>query len=105
LKKLPKILFSVKKIEINGQEIIDILNISPSPKIGWILETLLGIVLDNPQKNNKEFLIDKTKNFYLATRNKILELFKNEFAKKILIVIFILITLMISIFLVIKNKK
>ena len=52
---------SVKKIEINGQEIIDILNISPSPKIGWILETLLGIVLDNPQKNNKEFLIDKTK--------------------------------------------
>ena len=51
---------SVKKLEIDGREIMKILNISSGPKIGWILETLLGIVLDDPQKNDKKFLIKKT---------------------------------------------
>ncbi len=52
---------SVKTLKIDGREVMSILNISPGPKIGWILEILLGIVLEDPKKNNKEFLIEKTK--------------------------------------------
>ncbi len=52
---------SVKTLDISGQEIMNTLNVSPGPRIGWILETLLGIVLEDPEKNNKEFLIEKAK--------------------------------------------
>ena len=33
-----------------------ILDIKPGPKIGQLLDILLGYVLDDPKKNNKEFL-------------------------------------------------
>jgi len=47
---------SAKMLEINGNDLMKILNIKPGPKIGQILDILLGYVLDNPKKNNKEFL-------------------------------------------------
>ena len=33
-----------------------ILNIKPGPKIGWVLDVLLGLVLSDPKKNKKEVL-------------------------------------------------
>jgi poly(A) polymerase/tRNA nucleotidyltransferase (CCA-adding enzyme) len=45
---------SAKFLEINGNDIT-----KPGPKIGWILEVLLGYTLSDPGKNNKEFLTDK----------------------------------------------
>ena len=47
---------SAKMLEINGNDLMSILNIKPGPKIGQILDILLGYVLDNPKKNEKEFL-------------------------------------------------
>lgn len=47
---------SVKMLKVNGQDIMDILKIKPGPKIGQILDVLLGYVLLDPKKNNKEFL-------------------------------------------------
>jgi len=37
------------------------LNIKPGPKIGQILDILLGYVLGNPKKNEKAFLEEKIK--------------------------------------------
>ena len=47
---------SAKMLKVNGNDLIKILNIKPGPKIGQILDILLGYVLDDPQKNNREFL-------------------------------------------------
>lgn len=45
-----------KMLKINGNDLMKILGIKPGPKIGQILDILLGYVLDDPKKNDKEFL-------------------------------------------------
>lgn len=47
---------SAKMLKINGNDLMSILGIKPGPRIGQTLDILLGYVLDDPQKNNKEFL-------------------------------------------------
>jgi poly(A) polymerase/tRNA nucleotidyltransferase (CCA-adding enzyme) len=47
---------SAKMLKVNGLDIMNILKIEPGPKIGQILDVLLGYVLDDPKKNDKEFL-------------------------------------------------
>jgi len=47
---------SAKMLKINGNDLIKLLDIKPGPRIGQTLDVLLGYVLDNPEKNNKEFL-------------------------------------------------
>jgi poly(A) polymerase/tRNA nucleotidyltransferase (CCA-adding enzyme) len=56
IEKISKDPISAKMIKINGNEIIKILEIKPGPKIGQILDVLLGYVLDDPKKNKKDFL-------------------------------------------------
>jgi len=43
-------------IKVNGQDIMSLLKIQPGPKIGWILNILLAVVLEDPKKNEKDFL-------------------------------------------------
>ncbi len=52
---------SVKTLKVSGKEVIDILKIKPGPKVGQILDVLLGYVLADPKKNKKEFLRKETK--------------------------------------------
>jgi len=52
---------SVKMLKINGNDIIRELKIKPGPKIGAILEALLAEVINDPQKNNKKYLIKRIK--------------------------------------------
>ena len=47
-------------LKVNGKDIMDVLRIEPGPKVGYILDVLLGYVLDDPKKNNKEFLEKET---------------------------------------------
>ncbi|HOU45658.1 MAG TPA: CCA tRNA nucleotidyltransferase [Candidatus Pacearchaeota archaeon] len=49
---------SAKMIKINGNDLISLLNIPPSKKIGNILEILLADVLNNPKLNDKKILQD-----------------------------------------------
>jgi hypothetical protein len=44
--------FSINNLEINGNDIIQILGLSPGPCVGKIKQQLFEIVLDNPLKNN-----------------------------------------------------
>lgn len=43
-------------LKVSGNDVIEILKIKPGPKIGKVLDILLGIVLENPKKNTKIFL-------------------------------------------------
>ncbi len=52
---------SLKDLNINGAEIMEILNISPSRKIGEILNTLFEEILDDSSKNTKEYLTQRVK--------------------------------------------
>src|SRR3989339_833827 len=56
IEKVSKDPISAKMLKVNGEIIMGILKIKPGPKIGQILDVLLGIVLDDPKKNSTEFL-------------------------------------------------
>ncbi len=56
IEKVSKDPISVKMLKINGNGLMKILDEKPGPKIGQILDILLGYVLDDPKKNTKEFL-------------------------------------------------
>ncbi len=47
---------SVKMLKINGDDLMQTLKIKPGPKIGAILDILLGEVIEDPKRNNKEYL-------------------------------------------------
>lgn len=52
---------SLKDMKINGAEIMGILNIKPSRKVGEILNTLFEEILDDSGKNTKEYLEKRVK--------------------------------------------
>ncbi len=56
IEKVSKDPISVKMLKVNGQDVMQILNVKPGPKIGQILDILLEQVLNNPENNKKEFL-------------------------------------------------
>jgi tRNA nucleotidyltransferase (CCA-adding enzyme) len=52
---------SVKMLRINGTDLMELLKIEPSPKIGAILDVLLSDVIEDPQLNTKEYLEKKSR--------------------------------------------
>jgi len=52
---------SVKMLKVSGHDVMEILKIGPGLKIGQVLDILLGEVLEDPQKNEKDYLMKKIK--------------------------------------------
>ncbi len=50
---------SVKMLKVNGEDVMKELNITGSPKVGLILNSLLAEVLDDPSKNIKDHLVER----------------------------------------------
>ncbi|OHA01388.1 MAG: hypothetical protein A3C12_00485 [Candidatus Sungbacteria bacterium RIFCSPHIGHO2_02_FULL_49_20] len=48
-----------KMLAVNGNDVMQILGISPSPKIGFILDAMLEEVIDDPAKNSKDYLTSR----------------------------------------------
>jgi hypothetical protein len=78
IEKVSKDPISVKMLKINGNDLMQILEEKPGPKIGQILDALLGLVLDDPKKNNKKYLETEAKKFA-----KLPEKYLKELAEKI----------------------
>ncbi len=53
--------FSVKDLKINGQDIMEVLNTKPGPKVGETLDQLFQEVLEDSSKNNREYLLKRVK--------------------------------------------
>lgn len=51
---------SVAMLNIDGKKIMDICKLSPSPKIGMILNALMEEVLENPKLNTEKYLTEKS---------------------------------------------
>ncbi len=56
IEKVSKDPISAKLLKTNGDRVMKILEIKPGPIVGQILDILLGYVLEDPNKNKKEFL-------------------------------------------------
>lgn len=47
---------SVKMLKVNGEDIMRLTGIAPSPKVGLLLNSLLAEVLEDPSRNMREYL-------------------------------------------------
>ncbi len=56
MKKVQEDPISAKMLKINGDDLIKLLKIKPSPKIGAILDVLLSDVIEDPKLNDKKYL-------------------------------------------------
>ncbi|MEA3463782.1 MAG: CCA tRNA nucleotidyltransferase [Patescibacteria group bacterium] len=56
MKKVRKDPLSVKMLKINGDNLMELLKIKPSVKIGAILDVLLSEAIEEPKLNNKKYL-------------------------------------------------
>jgi len=52
---------SVKMLKINGDDLMKSLSIPPGPKIGAILDVLLGEVIEDPDKNAAPLLVERAR--------------------------------------------
>jgi len=53
-----------KMLKLNGNELMELLNIKPGPKVGFILNILLEEILDDPKRNEKEYLSKRAIEIY-----------------------------------------
>lgn len=53
--------FSVTDLKVNGQDVMEVLNITPGPKVGEILNKLFEEVLEDDSKNAREYLLKRIK--------------------------------------------
>jgi len=56
LEKVSRDPVSVKMLEVDGEDVMRILGVPPGPKVGQVLNYLLGQVLSDPKKNQKQIL-------------------------------------------------
>lgn len=90
--KLRHLLFMIEKVKqdpilpkmlaVRGEDVMELLNIKPSPRIGWILNALLEEVLDDPKKNVKEYLSGRVKELGTLSDSELKKLFKSAQERK-----------------------
>lgn len=73
IEKVRKDPISPKMLKVNGNDVMEILNIKPGPKVGWILSILLGEVLDDPKKNDEKYLKERIKYLGLLSDGELKE--------------------------------
>ncbi|MBI4117258.1 MAG: HD domain-containing protein [Parcubacteria group bacterium] len=71
---------SLKELKINGSEIMELLGIEPGPRVGYILNALMNEILEEPEKNKKEYLESRTKELNGLADNELKKL--SDEAKK-----------------------
>lgn len=54
---------TVKDLQINGNDLMTLFNLSPGPIVGKVLSHLLDIIIENPEDNEYELLVEKAKSF------------------------------------------
>ncbi len=59
IEKVSKDPIEPKMLKLKGEELMNMLGLKPGPRVGWILNSLLEDVLDDPQKNDIEYLKER----------------------------------------------
>ncbi len=66
---------SPKMLAVNGSQLMDALQLKPSPRLGWILGILLEDILDDPKRNVTDVLIERAKELHTLSDEEIKRLF------------------------------
>lgn len=61
IEKVSRDPISVQMLKVSGNDVMEILKIPPGPKVGLVLNALLAEVLENPEKNKKDYLKERIK--------------------------------------------
>ncbi|MEK9174491.1 MAG: HD domain-containing protein, partial [Patescibacteria group bacterium] len=61
IEKVSRDPLTVGMLKINGDDVMQALTIEPGPKVGYILNALLEEVIDDPERNKKENLLERIK--------------------------------------------
>jgi len=67
---------SPKMLKMDGTELMDYLKISPSPKLGMIINILLEDVLDDPARNNDKYLQGRAEELNRLSERELIEMAK-----------------------------
>lgn len=73
---------SVKMLKINGEDLMQTLQVPPGPIIGAILDALLAEVIENPILNEKKYLLDRAIELAKMDLEKIRKLAKEKIETK-----------------------
>lgn len=73
---------SVSMLKINGADIMQILNISPGPRVGFMLNILLEDIIEDPTLNNREYLVSQVTKLNELGENELITMSKEAIAKK-----------------------
>lgn len=82
IEKVSRDPISVKMLAINGNDLMQKLNLNPGPKIGAILDVLLAEVIEDPEKNIKEKLLERARSLKKEDMKRLRELAKEKIEKK-----------------------
>lgn len=74
LEKVAKDPISAKMLKINGQDIMETLQIKSGPRVGQILSIILSYVLNDPAKNNRELLLAQINQLGALSEQELLKL-------------------------------
>lgn len=55
--------FEINDLKVDGNDVMKILNLKPGPQVGAILKKLFAEVLDDAKKNDREYLLNKIKDY------------------------------------------
>ncbi|EKE19735.1 MAG: hypothetical protein ACD_8C00118G0007 [uncultured bacterium] len=82
IEKVSKDAVSVKMLKINGNDLMKDLNVVPGPKIGAILDVLLAEVIEDSEKNAREYLLNRAKELDGEDLKKLREMAKEKIEEK-----------------------
>jgi poly(A) polymerase/tRNA nucleotidyltransferase (CCA-adding enzyme) len=82
IEKVKRDPLSPKMLALNGDELMPLLNLPQSMRIGWILNALLEEVLDDPKKNEKKYLEKRAKELNKLSDEALKKLMESAREKK-----------------------
>jgi tRNA nucleotidyltransferase (CCA-adding enzyme) len=82
IEKVSKDAISVKMLKLNGNDLMEVLKMKPGPKIGAILDVLLAEVIEDPKKNEKEYLEKRALELDKEDLSKLREMAKEKIEEK-----------------------
>ena len=73
---------SVKMLKVNGNDLMRELKLKPGPMLGAILDVLLSEVIENPEENKKDILLNRAKELAKENLTKLREMAKEKIEEK-----------------------
>lgn len=82
IEKVKRDPLSPKMLALRGDDLMSLLGLPQSPRVGWVLNALMEEVIDEPKKNEKKYLEKRAKELNKLSDAELRELFAQAQAKK-----------------------